>query len=97
MVRHSLNYVTSRDRKEVAGDLKLIYQSTTAEQAAMQLDTFAGKWDKIHPTISRSWRRNWEQIIPFFSYPPGRSSLALGNSFSYIFEFWRREPLVSQS
>jgi len=70
MVRHSLNYVTSRDRKEVAGDLKLIYQSTTAEQAAMQLDTFAGKWDKIHPTISRSWRRNWEQIIPFFSYPP---------------------------
>jgi len=70
MVRHSLNYVTSRDRKEVAADLKLIYQSTTAEHAEMQLNTFAEKWDKAHPTISRSWRRNWEQIIPFLAYPP---------------------------
>lgn len=70
MVRHSLNYVTSKHRKEVADDLKLIYQSTTAEQAEMQLDVFAAKWDKIHPTISRSWRRNWEQVIPFFAYPP---------------------------
>lgn len=70
MVRHSLNYVTSKQRKEVAHDLKLIYQSTTAEQAEMQLNTFAAKWDKAHPTISRSWRRNWEQIIPFLAYPP---------------------------
>lgn len=70
MVRHSLNYVTSKQRKEVADDLKLIYQSTTAEQAEMQLNAFAEKWDKKHPTISRSWRRNWEQIIPFFAYPP---------------------------
>ena len=54
----------------MAHDLKLIYQSTTAEQAEIQLDTFAAKWDKAHPTISRSWRRNWEQIIPFFAYPP---------------------------
>lgn len=70
MVRHSLNYVTSKQRKEVADDLKLIYQSTTADQAEMQLNAFANKWDKKHPTISRSWRRNWEQIIPFFAYPP---------------------------
>jgi putative transposase len=70
MIRHSLNYVASRQRKEVAGDLRLIYQSATAEQAEMELDTFAAKWDKTHPTISRSWRRNWNQIIPFFAYPP---------------------------
>lgn len=70
MVRHSLNYVTSRNRKAVADDLKLIYQSATAEQAEMQLTAFAEKWDKSHPTISRSWRRNWDQIIPFLAYPP---------------------------
>jgi putative transposase len=70
MVRHSLNYITSKQRKEVADDLKLIYQSATAEQAEMQLNAFAEKWDKKHPTISRSWRRNWEQITPFFAYPP---------------------------
>jgi putative transposase len=33
MVRHSLKYVTWRHRKEVATDLKAIYQSSTIEEA----------------------------------------------------------------
>lgn len=69
MVRNSLAYVSQKGRPEVAADLKRIYQSATAEQAEMELDAFAAKWDKAHPTISKSWRRNWEHIIPFFAYP----------------------------
>ena len=69
MVRNSLKFVSWKQRKEVAGDLKLIYQSATAEQAEMELTAFETKWDKTHPTIGQSWRRNWTQVIPFFSYP----------------------------
>jgi putative transposase len=69
MVRHSLNYVSWKQRKEVATDLKTIYQAPTEEMAEKNLDTFAAKWDASHPTISRSWRNNWERIIPLFSYP----------------------------
>lgn len=69
MVRNSLAYVSYKTRREVAADLKQIYQSATAEQAEMELEAFAVKWDKAHPTISKSWRRNWAQIIPFFAYP----------------------------
>ena len=69
MVRNSLKFVSWKQRKEVAGDLKLIYQSATAEQAEMELTAFEAKWDKTHPTIGQSWRRNWAQVIPFFSYP----------------------------
>jgi putative transposase len=69
MVRNSLRFVSWKQRKEVAADLKLIYQSATAEQAEMELTAFETKWDKTHPTISQSWRRNWAQIIPFFAYP----------------------------
>lgn len=69
MVRNSLKYVSWKQRKEVAGDLKVIYQSATAEQAEMELTAFEAKWDKTHPTIGQSWRRNWAQIIPFFAYP----------------------------
>ena len=69
MVRNSLRFVSWKQRKEVAADLKLIYQSATAEQAEMELTAFEAKWDKTHPTISQSWRRNWAQIIPFFAYP----------------------------
>lgn len=70
MVRHSLNYVSWKQRKEVADDLKLIYQAATLQQAEANLESFEAKWDSTHPTISKSWRRNWERIIPLFSYPP---------------------------
>lgn len=70
MVRHSLNYVSWKQRKEVADDLKTIYQAPTVEMAAANLDVFAAKWDASHPTIAKSWRNNWERIIPLFSYPP---------------------------
>jgi putative transposase len=68
MVRHSLKYVSWKQRKEVAADLKTIYQAATAEQAEMNLAEFEAKWDKTHPSIGQSWRRNWERIIPFFAY-----------------------------
>ena len=69
MVRHSLKYVSWKQRKEVATDLKTIYQATTVEEAEMNLSAFEAKWDKSHPSIGQSWRRNWERIIPFFAYP----------------------------
>jgi len=69
MVRHSLNYVSWKQRKEVAADLKTIYQATTVELAEKNLEAFAAKWDASHPTIAKSWRNNWERIIPLFSYP----------------------------
>jgi len=70
MVRNSLKYVSWKQRKEVATGLKAIYQSPTAEKAEMNLSEFEAKWDKTHPSIGQSWRRNWERITPFFAYPP---------------------------
>jgi putative transposase len=68
-VRNSLKYVSWKWRKEVAEDLKLIYTSATVEEAELQLEAFARKWDEQLPTISRSWRVNWERLTPFMSYP----------------------------
>jgi putative transposase len=69
MVRHSLNYVSWKQPKEIATDLKAIYQAPTIEMAEKNLDAYAAKRDASHPTIARSWRNNWERIIPLFSYP----------------------------
>ena len=63
MVRHSLNYVSWRRRKEVAADLRRIYQSATVEEAELMLNEFEEKWDKEYPPISQSWRRNWPRLI----------------------------------
>ena len=70
MVRNSLRFVSWKQRKEVAEDLKAIYQASTVQLAETNLAAFETKWDATHPTISKSWRRNWERIIPLFSYPP---------------------------
>jgi putative transposase len=69
LVRHSLNYVGWQQRKEVASDLQQIYRAAPCEEAELRLSEFAEKWDAQFPTISRSWRSNWERIIPFFAYP----------------------------
>ena len=69
MIRHSLNYVPWNDRKAVVADLKTIYRAESADTAAKRLDEFEEKWDDKYPPIAQSWRRNWEQVIPFFAYP----------------------------
>lgn len=70
MVRNSLRYVSWKERKIVAADLRTIYSAATAESAESALESFAEKWDARFPNISRSWRDRWEQVIPFFAYPP---------------------------
>ena len=70
MVRHSLNYVSWKMRKEVAADLRAIYASGTVDQASAGLDAFEERWGKDYPSIAQSWRRNWSRITPFFDYPP---------------------------
>jgi putative transposase len=69
MVRNSLKFVSWKDRKPVAADLKEIYRSATVDLAEKTLDVFADKWDRKYPAISRSWKNNWANIIPLFSYP----------------------------
>ena len=68
-IRHSLRYVNWKQRKTIAADLKLIYGAATRAEAEQALEDFAVKWDAEHPTISRSWRANWERLSVFFDYP----------------------------
>jgi len=70
LVRNSLNFVSWKQRKEMADDLKEVYSAATVEQAEANLASFGEKWDETHPRVSQSWRNNWQRIIPYFSYPP---------------------------
>ncbi len=69
MVRHSLNFVGWKQRKEVAADLRLIYSAATEDVALLRLAEFEGKWDAPFAPIGLSWRRNWSRLTPFFDYP----------------------------
>ena len=69
MVRNSLKFVPWKDYKAVTADLKRIYQSSTEQEASLELDYFADKWDDKYPQISKSWRNNWTNLITIFDYP----------------------------
>jgi putative transposase len=69
LVRQSLSYVSWKQRRAMASDLRPVYGAPNAEEAGRQLEEFASKWDGTHPTISQVWRRNWERITPFFAFP----------------------------
>lgn len=70
LVRHSLNFVGWKQRKEVARDLKTIYRSATEAEAEQRLTEFGLKWDAKFPMIAKSWRSNWTRVIPLFAHPP---------------------------
>jgi len=70
LVRHSLNFVGWKQRREVAADLRKVYTAATEESAETQLAEFAAKWDDRFPMIAKSWRANWARVVPFFAHPP---------------------------
>ena len=70
LIRHSLEFVSWKDRKPVVPALRAIYRAKDAEAGMAALEAFeAGEWGRKYPAIGQSWRRNWDQVIPFFAYP----------------------------
>jgi putative transposase len=70
MIRHSLDFVSWKDRKPVAAALKEIYRAKDAETAKENLEAFAAtEWASKYPAIPGIWRRQWQQVIPFFAFP----------------------------
>ncbi len=69
-VRNALKFVSYKERKAVARDLRSIYSAPTLEGAEAALDAFAEKWDGKYPAISPAWRADWTRLTVFFDYPP---------------------------
>ena len=65
-----MQFTSWKERKAIAAALKPIYGAESAIAAAARPDEFdADPWGEKCPATARSWRRNWEQVIPFFAFP----------------------------
>lgn len=67
LLRNSLKYVSWKEHKEVAANLKEVYGATTVELAESALTRAEEKWDPRYPLIAKPWRTSWERVIPFFN------------------------------
>ena len=70
LVRHSLDFISWKDRKAVVPELRAIYRARDAEAGLAALEAFeAGPWGAKYPAVAPAWRRNWDRVIPFFAFP----------------------------
>jgi putative transposase len=69
LIRFSMHFASWKERRLVAAALKPIYQAESAEVARERLEEFdRSPLGRKYPAIAQSWRRNWEQVIPFFAF-----------------------------
>lgn len=57
-----MKFVSYKDRKEFANDLKNIYKAPTESQALIELDKVKGRWDKVYRGSMDRWYDNWDNI-----------------------------------
>ena len=69
LIRNSLDFVSYKDRRAVAAELKTVYRAKDADAGMAALEAFdASDWGQKYPAIAMSWRRNWQAVIPFFAF-----------------------------
>ncbi|RRD33631.1 IS256 family transposase, partial [Fusobacterium nucleatum] len=54
-IRNTLRFVSYKHKKDFMKDLKLIYTSNTEEEAKMQLDIVAEKWNRVYKGCMDRW------------------------------------------
>jgi len=71
LLRYSMQFASWKEHRALAAALRPVYQAESAAVARERLEDFdRGPWGQKYPTIAHSWRRNWEQVIPFFAFAP---------------------------
>ena len=68
-IRNSLKFVSYKDRKAVAKDLKSVYTALDEASGQLALTQFNDIWHKKYPNIAISWANHWDELSTFFKYP----------------------------
>ncbi len=71
LVRQSLRYLSWRERKRCAGELRRIYTAADADAARDVLDELTAAWaeSKTRTAALQVWERAWDRVIPFLAFP----------------------------
>lgn len=69
-MRNSLKHVADKNSREVAADLKKIYQAHTEDNGLEALKTSEEKWGSKYPAIFKSWHANWERLAHIYQFKP---------------------------
>ena len=68
MVRNTLRYVSDRDKKAFANDLKTIYHAVDEQQAYKNMEQVSETWNRKYPGCMNRWADNWDCVSPMFKF-----------------------------
>jgi len=90
-VRNTLKYVSDKDRKEFATDLKTIYHAKNEETGYEKMIAVTEKWEGKYPRAMKSWEQNWDAISPMFKFSAEvRKVIYTTNSIESLNSTYRR-------
>ena len=90
-IRNTLKYVSYKDRKKYATDLKSIYLAPNEETAHEALLEVQEKWDGKYPRSMKSWIDNWDLITPIFKFSsPVRKVIYTTNAIESLNSTYKR-------
>lgn len=68
VVRNTLKYVSYKDRKAFAADLKTIYHASDEQTGHKRMLAVTEKWQGKYPNSMQRWSDNWDVISPMFKF-----------------------------
>lgn len=68
-LRASMKYISYKDRKAFAADLKTVYGAVNEDVALENLQAAKERWVKKYPNAIKSWEDNWDNLMTFFAFP----------------------------
>jgi len=71
LVRQSLRYLSWKERRTCASELRRIYTAADADAARQVLDELTREWSasKTRLAALQVWERAWDRVIPFLAFP----------------------------
>lgn len=68
VVRNTLKYVSHKDKKAFAADLKTIYHASDEQSGHNRMLSVTKKWESKYPNSMKRWSDNWDVISPMFKF-----------------------------
>jgi len=90
-VRNTLKYVSDKDKKQFATDLKTIYHAANEATGYEKMQAVTEKWEEKYPRAMKSWEVNWDSLSPMFKFSAEvRKVIYTTNSIESLNSTYRR-------
>lgn len=69
-IRNTLKYIPYKKRTAFMESLRTVYGAVNRQQAEAAMLQLKEKWEQHYPVSVMSWLKHWDELTPYFDFPP---------------------------